>query len=107
MNRTAFDIRSLLAGLAMLALLNPSAALAAGVRPLFDLDSPATARFPGDRFTVPDPDQLTGRHVQLPTPECATHPSDCEDVEVINTLDGFNLQPRLSIPFSGPIDPRS
>ena len=23
---------------------------------------------------------------------------------MINTLDGFNLQPRLSIPFTGPID---
>jgi hypothetical protein len=30
--------------------------------------------------------------------------SDCADLDVINTLDGFNLQPRLSIPFSGPID---
>jgi hypothetical protein len=30
--------------------------------------------------------------------------SDCADIDVINTLDGFNLQPRLSIPFSGPID---
>jgi hypothetical protein len=28
-------------------------------------------------------------------------------IDVINTLDGFNLQPRLSIPFSGPIDPLS
>jgi hypothetical protein len=26
------------------------------------------------------------------------------DVDVINTLDGFNLQPRLSIPFDGDID---
>jgi hypothetical protein len=32
-------------------------------------------------------------------------PSDCADLDVINnTLDGFNLQPRLSIPFDGPID---
>ena len=31
-------------------------------------------------------------------------PSDCADIDVINTLDGFNLQPRLSIPFDGPID---
>ena len=34
-------------------------------------------------------------------------PSDCEDIDVLNTLDGFNLQPRISIPFSGPIDPTS
>src|SRR5262249_12366111 len=30
--------------------------------------------------------------------------SDHDDITVINTLDGFNLQPRLSIAFSGPID---
>jgi hypothetical protein len=30
--------------------------------------------------------------------------SDCADIDVLNTLDGFNLQPRISIPFSGPID---
>ena len=27
-----------------------------------------------------------------------------EQITVLNTLDGFSLQPRLSIPFSGPID---
>ncbi len=37
-------------------------------------------------------------------PDCAVRQSDCEDVDVINTLDGFNLQPRLSIPFDGTID---
>ena len=31
--------------------------------------------------------------------------SDCEDLAVLNELDGFNLQPRLSVPFSGPINP--
>jgi dienelactone hydrolase len=40
----------------------------------------------------------------LPKPDCAVRVSDCADIDVINTLDGFNLQPRLSIPFSGPID---
>src|SRR5262249_17016153 len=33
--------------------------------------------------------------------------SDCHDIEVLNKLDGFNLQPRLSVPFTGPIDPSS
>jgi hypothetical protein len=31
-------------------------------------------------------------------------PSDCEDLRVINTLDGFSADPRLSIPFDGLID---
>src|SRR5262249_33145568 len=34
----------------------------------------------------------------------AERPSDYQDVQVLNTLDGFNVQPRLSIPFDGPID---
>ena len=70
----------------------------------FDLDNPDSGPFPSDRFTVADASQLTGRRVNLPLPDAATRPSDYADVSVINTLDGFNLQPRLSIPFSGPID---
>jgi hypothetical protein len=56
---------------------------------------------------VPDSTQLTRLRVNLPRPDCAIRPSDCADVDVINTLDGFNLQPRLSIPFDGSIDPAS
>jgi Calx-beta domain/Bacterial virulence factor lipase N-terminal len=70
----------------------------------FDLGAPESGPFPSDRFTVADSSQLTGRRVNLALPDRATHPSDYDDVSVINTLDGFNLQPRLSIAFSGPID---
>jgi hypothetical protein len=80
------------------------AALGKGVSPRFDLTDPAGAPFPSDRFTVPDETQLTGLRVNLPKPDCSVRPSDCEDIEVLNTLDGFNLQPRLSIPFTGLID---
>jgi hypothetical protein len=82
----------------------PSLAFGAGVQALFDLSSPAGGPFPSDRFTVDDHDQKTGVRVNLPKPDCAVRPSDCADIDVINTLDGFNVQPRLSIPFSGPID---
>ena len=51
-----------------------------------------------------DPGQNTGLRVSLPKPNCVARPSDCADIDVINTLDGFNLQPRLSIPFDGAID---
>lgn len=70
----------------------------------FDLDAPNSGPFPSDRFTVADESQLTNRRVNLPLPDATNRPSDYADVSVINTLDGFNLQPRLSIPFSGPID---
>jgi hypothetical protein len=36
--------------------------------------------------------------------DCDVRQSDCEDLAVINTLDGFDVEPRLSIPFDGPID---
>jgi hypothetical protein len=70
----------------------------------FDLDTPQSGPFPSDRFTVADASQLTNRRINLPLPDASTRPSDHADVSVINTLDGFNLQPRLSVPFSGPID---
>jgi hypothetical protein len=82
----------------------PALAVAAGVQPRFDLTSPGGGPFPSDRFMVLDPDQATFRRVDLPKPDCAARPSDCEDIDVMNTLDGFNLQPRLAIPFDGPID---
>ena len=81
-----------------------SPALAAGVAPRIDLSSVATTPFPSDHWTVPDPAQLTGLRVALPKPDCAKRVSDCQDINVLDTLDGFNLQPRLSIPFTGPID---
>jgi hypothetical protein len=63
--------------------------------------------FPTNLLTVPDATQLTGLRVALPMPDCAARPSDCADVTVLDRLDGFNVQPRLSIPFSAPIDPAS
>src|SRR5215210_2236958 len=60
--------------------------------------------FPSNLYTVPDAAQATGLRVSLPTRDCTTNPSDCADVAVLDTLDGFNVQPRISVPFSGPID---
>src|SRR5829696_7189276 len=86
-------------------LLAPAAAAAGGVHPQFNLRSVSQSPFPSDRFTVPDPSQRTNLRVHLPSPDCATHPSDCLDVALLNQLDGFNTQPRISIPFDGAIDP--
>src|SRR5438105_10148310 len=60
--------------------------------------------FPSNLYTTPDSTQITGLRVDLPKPDCATHATDCADIAVLDTLDGFNIQPRISIPFSGPID---
>jgi hypothetical protein len=83
------------------------AALGKDVEPRFDPADPAGSPFPSDLFTVPDGSQLTGLRVSLPKLDCSVRRSDCEDVDVLNTLDGFNLQPRLTVPFTGPIDPAS
>ncbi|MBX3611923.1 MAG: Ig-like domain-containing protein [Hydrogenophaga sp.] len=61
--------------------------------------------FPSNRYTVPDFGNATLRRVNLPKPDCATRPSDCADIDVINTLDGFSTQPRITVPFDGDIDP--
>ena len=96
----------LLAAAGLLALASPAARLSAldPVHALFDLADPGAGPFPSDAFTVDDGRHVTGRRVNLPFPDCAVRRSDCEDVEVINTLDGFGLQPRLSIAFDGAID---
>jgi len=80
---------------------------AASVQALFNPDVVGQAPFPSDRSTVPNPANLTLLQVSLPLPDCTTHPSDCNDLRVINTLDGFSVNPRVSIPFSGPIDVNS
>lgn len=97
--------RILFASLLAAILFAPTLAAANGVRPLFNLQSTTQSPFPSDRFTLRDSRQNTNQRVNLPLPNCATHPSDCLDVALLNQLDGFNTQPRMSIPFDGAIDP--
>jgi pimeloyl-ACP methyl ester carboxylesterase len=69
-----------------------------------DFSTPLGTPFPSNRFTDPDSDQITGLRVKLPMPDCAVRVSDCQDIRVLNELDGFNVQPRITIPFDGAID---
>jgi hypothetical protein len=87
--------------LAALSLL-PLAALADGVSVRFD---GGASPFPSNQLTVVDFSNATYRRVNLPKPDCAVRVSDCEDIDVINTLDGFSTQPRITVPFTGDIDP--
>jgi hypothetical protein len=86
-------------------LLFSSVVLADGVSVRMDPTDPAAAPFPSNRFTVFDGTQNTLRRVNLPKPDCAVRVSDCQDIDVINTLDGFSTQPRITVPFTGDIDP--
>ncbi len=71
---------------------------------------PAATPFPSDRFTVRAWHNTTFRRVNLPKPDCsldAAKALECADIDVINELDGFSIQPRITIPFTGAIDPAS
>lgn len=82
----------------------PALAQADGVSVRYDAQA---SPFPSNRYTVPEFGNATLRRVNLPKPDCATRPSDCADIDVINTLDGFSTQPRITVPFTGDIDPAS
>lgn len=70
----------------------------------FDPSNPTGGPYPSDRFTVADAGQNTGLRVNLSRPDCTARRSECEEITLLNELDGFNRQPRLSIRFNGPID---
>lgn len=105
--RTLLFLAALLAAVLSSAAGATTGAPAASVAPRFELGVLERAPFPTDFWTVSDADQITGLRVALPRPDCAQRPSDCADADVLNRLDGFNLNPRLSIPFSGDIDASS
>jgi len=97
-------VRSFLSALAVALIWSPALGHADTVRIRFDPDLPTAGIFPSNRFTVLDVRQETRRRVNLPLPDCSARPDDCDDLDVLNQLDGFNLQPRVSIAFDGPID---
>lgn len=78
---------------------------AAGVRALFNPASPDVGPFPTDALTIADSAQKTGLRVNLPKPNCDAEPSTCQEIEAVNQLDGFSIEPRLRVRFSGPINP--
>lgn len=90
---------------ASLSLAAPGAFATESVRVLSDASHPLSSIFPSNRYTVPDFTQNTLLRVSLPKPDCTVQPSNCADIDVLNSLDGFSTQPRISVPFSGDIDP--
>ena len=66
---------------------------------------PPLTLFPSDGLTVPDPAQATGKRVDLPKPaDCMANKSECDEITLIDKLDGFDLDPAISVHFSGAID---
>lgn len=93
--RTAVICATALVGLAIAI---PTAASAHTTRPTVTL-------FPTNTLTVHDGSQLTGRRVALPLPDCTTNPTDCNSVRLLDQLDGFDIDPTLSLTFSQDVDP--
>jgi hypothetical protein len=78
--------------------------LTAGTTVLFDPASPSTGPFPTDALTVPDLLQKTGLHLNLPLPPCASEYTSCQEVGLLEQLDGFSLRAAITVRFSGPVD---
>lgn len=105
MSRRSLTLASLAVLSSSLLVWAPGSATAAEPVRLLAGTTPATTPFPSDAFTVSDAAQLTGRRVALPTAGCdAQGRSLCDSLRLINQLDGFDLQPRVTLPFSGPVD---
>ena len=93
MGRVGRFAGSLALGLSLAISFPPSGAAAAEVQALF----------PSDRETVPDPRQSTGRRVALAQPDCGVDPAGCDEIRLVNELDGWSVNPRLAMRFSGPV----
>src|ERR1700733_972548 len=90
---------------ALVFILFAPALFASGVTVRWDPTNPTTGPYPNDFLTTPDATQKSGRRVNLPMPsDCATALSDCQDVQLIVELDGFQTVPRIAVTFSAPID---
>ena len=89
----------------LVASLTPTTASAAARVQVHTGSTPDTRIMPSNSFTVADSSQLTGIRINLPVPVCdATNSSVCDDLTLLNLQDGFDLRPRVTVPFTGPID---
>ena len=79
------------------------AAGAGALSPTWAVATEVQALFPSDRQTVPDPRQSTGRRVALASPDCVVDAAGCDEIRLVNELDGWSVNPRMAIHFSGPV----
>ncbi|MDQ6855798.1 MAG: hypothetical protein M3Z57_01835, partial [Candidatus Dormibacteraeota bacterium] len=87
--------------------LAPNRAAAAGVS-ILQGDHYGTRVFPDNFFTVPDSAQVSGLRVNfrpgVDYGACdSTNYSVCDTFAMLNKLDGFDLQPRVTVPLSGAV----
>lgn len=74
---------------------------------LFQPTSPTVGPFPTNALTVAASSQKTGLQVNLPAPSGCTPAStalQCVNVELLNQLDGFSVNPRITVCFSAAVN---
>ena len=71
----------------------------------FGLDARESGIFPTDFFTVPDATMKTGLTRQSAASRLRCPRDGLPGPGALNALDGFNMQPRVTVPFDGDIDP--
>lgn len=77
---------------------------------LFEPSSQQVGPFPTDALTMPAANQRTGRQIDLPLPvACAVDSglSECQNVTLLNQLDGFSMNARSHVCFSSAINPQT
>lgn len=101
-------MRWLLLAVAVAATALPAAAPLSGAASAGPASGPPRGRilFPSNEFTVRDASQLTGRRVNLPLPNCKSFKSECQELRLINQLDGFDIDPRIALHLRDPFDGR-
>ena len=74
---------------------------------LFQPFSPSVGPYPNNALTIQTAAQKTGLQVNLPLPMGCTLLStsaQCINTQLLNQLDGFSVNPRITVCFSGPVD---
>ncbi|MCU1336071.1 MAG: hypothetical protein JWO19_1652 [Bryobacterales bacterium] len=74
---------------------------------LFQPSSASVGPFPTNALTIQTATQKTGLQVNLPLPAGCTILStaaQCINTQLLNQLDGFSVNPRITVCFSGPVD---
>ncbi|MCU1263407.1 MAG: hypothetical protein JWO80_6292 [Bryobacterales bacterium] len=74
---------------------------------LFQPTSSSVGPFPSNALTIQTSTQKTGLQVNLPLPAGCTSLStsiECSNTQLLNQLDGFSVNPRITVCFSGPVD---
>jgi hypothetical protein len=77
---------------------------------LFQPSSPSVGPFPNNALTTSNSAQNTGLQIALPLPQGCTILStsaECANINLINQLDGFSVNPTIRVCFSAPIDPNT